>query len=130
MKRLPLRLALLEAARTLEEAGVASPRTDAELIAAHVLGVERGRLPLVPLVDPRRDAGRPTTGSAAAVTEAEPPLPPQWRCSPWFMVRPGTPRRMVPKLVDVEPRHPTRSARALIEDVASELLATTSITAG
>lgn len=52
MKRLPLRLALLEATRTLDEAGVASPRTDAELIAAHVLGVERGRLPLVPLVDP------------------------------------------------------------------------------
>ncbi|CAM2919011.1 peptide chain release factor N(5)-glutamine methyltransferase [Saccharomonospora xinjiangensis] len=52
MKRLPLRLALMEAARTLDEAGVASPRAEAELIAAHVLGVERGRLPLVPLVDP------------------------------------------------------------------------------
>ncbi|PRX49220.1 release factor glutamine methyltransferase [Prauserella shujinwangii] len=52
MKRQPLRLAILEATRILEDAGVASPRADAELIAAHVLGVERGRLPLVPLVDP------------------------------------------------------------------------------
>ncbi|AIJ21439.1 peptide chain release factor N(5)-glutamine methyltransferase [Amycolatopsis methanolica] len=52
MKRQPLRLAILEAMRILEEAGVASPRADAELIAAHVLGVDRGRLPLVPLVDP------------------------------------------------------------------------------
>ncbi|WP_216215466.1 peptide chain release factor N(5)-glutamine methyltransferase [Amycolatopsis aidingensis] len=51
MKRQPLRLAILEATRILTEAGVASPRADAELIAAHVLGVERGRLPLVPLVD-------------------------------------------------------------------------------
>ncbi|GAB3564803.1 peptide chain release factor N(5)-glutamine methyltransferase [Amycolatopsis endophytica] len=52
MKRQPLRLAILEAMRILEEAGVASPRADAESIAAHVLGVDRGRLPLVPLVDP------------------------------------------------------------------------------
>jgi release factor glutamine methyltransferase len=52
VKRQPLRLAILEATRILEQAGVASPRADAELIAAHVLGVERGRLPLVPLVDP------------------------------------------------------------------------------
>jgi release factor glutamine methyltransferase len=52
VKRQPLRLAILEATRILESAGVASPRADAELIAAHVLGVERGRLPLVPLVDP------------------------------------------------------------------------------
>ncbi|WP_158893085.1 peptide chain release factor N(5)-glutamine methyltransferase [Amycolatopsis anabasis] len=52
MKRQPLRLAIMEATRILEDAGVASPRTDAELLAAHVLGVERGRLPLVPLVDP------------------------------------------------------------------------------
>lgn len=52
MKRQPLRLAIIEAVRILERAGVASPRTDAELIAAHVLGVERSRLPLVPLVDP------------------------------------------------------------------------------
>jgi release factor glutamine methyltransferase len=47
-----LRLAILEAERVLTDAGVASPRVDAELIAAHVLGVERGRLPMVPLVDP------------------------------------------------------------------------------
>lgn len=52
MKRQPLRLAILEATRILEAAGVASPRTDAELLAAHVLGVERGRLPMIPLVDP------------------------------------------------------------------------------
>ncbi|EHR52314.1 protein-(glutamine-N5) methyltransferase, release factor-specific [Saccharomonospora marina XMU15] len=52
MKRQPLRLAILEATRILERAGVVSARTDAELIAAYVLGVERGRLPLVPLVDP------------------------------------------------------------------------------
>jgi release factor glutamine methyltransferase len=51
-QRQPLRLAILEAERLLTEAGVASPRVDAKLIAAHVLGVERGRLPMVPLVDP------------------------------------------------------------------------------
>jgi release factor glutamine methyltransferase len=50
--RQPLRLAILEAERILAEAGVASPRVDAELLAAHVLGVERTKLPLVPLVDP------------------------------------------------------------------------------
>ncbi|MGH3758157.1 peptide chain release factor N(5)-glutamine methyltransferase [Actinophytocola sp.] len=53
MTRQPLRLAVLEAERILAAAGVASPRVDAELIAAHVLGVERGTLPLVPLVDPQ-----------------------------------------------------------------------------
>ncbi|TQF65699.1 peptide chain release factor N(5)-glutamine methyltransferase [Rhodococcus spelaei] len=52
MSRQPLRLAILEATRLLEEAGVNSPRTDAELLAAHVVGVERTRLGLVPLVDP------------------------------------------------------------------------------
>jgi release factor glutamine methyltransferase len=51
--RQPLRLAIIEAERILAAAGVASPRVDAELIAAHVLGVERGKLPLVPLVDPQ-----------------------------------------------------------------------------
>jgi release factor glutamine methyltransferase len=51
-QRQPLRLAILEAERILADAGVDSPRADAELIAAHVLGVERGRLPMVPLVDP------------------------------------------------------------------------------
>ena len=52
MGRQPLRLAVLEAQRILTEAGVASPRVDAELLAAHVLGVQRGRLSMVPLVDP------------------------------------------------------------------------------
>lgn len=52
MNRQPLRLAVLEAERVLAAAGVASPRVDAEMIAAHVLGVERTRLPMVPLVDP------------------------------------------------------------------------------
>ncbi|QQQ75430.1 peptide chain release factor N(5)-glutamine methyltransferase [Saccharothrix sp. 6-C] len=52
MTRHPLRLAINEAERLLAAAGVDSPRVDAELLAAHVLGVERSRLPLVPLVDP------------------------------------------------------------------------------
>lgn len=52
MTRQPLRLAILEAERILTDAGIASPRVDAELLAAHVLGVERTRLPMVPLVDP------------------------------------------------------------------------------
>ncbi len=43
---------MLEAQRVLADAGVASPRVDVELLAAHVLGVQRGRLPMVPLVDP------------------------------------------------------------------------------
>lgn len=51
MNRQPLRLAILEATRILTDAEVPSPRVDAEMIAAHVLDVERGRLPLVPLVD-------------------------------------------------------------------------------
>ena len=51
MTRQPLRLALAEATAQLEAAGVGSPRVDAELIAAHLLGVERTRLGLVPLVD-------------------------------------------------------------------------------
>ncbi|ORI17094.1 protein-(glutamine-N5) methyltransferase, release factor-specific [Rhodococcus sp. 1163] len=52
MTRKPLRLAILEATSTLEAAGVPSPRVDAELLASHLLGVERGRLGLVPLVEP------------------------------------------------------------------------------
>lgn len=51
MTRHALRLALADATAVLEQAGVASARVDAELIAAHVLGVERTRLGLVPLVD-------------------------------------------------------------------------------
>ncbi|MET9625886.1 peptide chain release factor N(5)-glutamine methyltransferase [Lentzea sp. NPDC006480] len=53
MNRQPLRLAISEAAKILSDAGVDSPRVDAEYLAAHVLGVERGRLPLIPLVDPQ-----------------------------------------------------------------------------
>ncbi|MGI9004385.1 MAG: peptide chain release factor N(5)-glutamine methyltransferase [Pseudonocardia sp.] len=52
MNRQPLRLAIGEAERMLAAAGVASPRVDAEILAAHVVGVERGRLMLQPLVDP------------------------------------------------------------------------------
>ena len=52
MTRHPLRLAIVEAERLLAAAGVDSPRVDAELLAAHVLGVQRSRLPLIPLVDP------------------------------------------------------------------------------
>lgn len=37
---------LARAVRTLTDAGIASPRVDAELLAAHVLGVPRGRLVL------------------------------------------------------------------------------------
>lgn len=51
VRRQPLRLAVREAERILTDAGVASPRVDAELLAAHVVGVPRGRLPMVPLVD-------------------------------------------------------------------------------
>lgn len=43
--------ALREAERVLAAAGVASPRVDAELLAAHVLGVPRGRLVTVSTVD-------------------------------------------------------------------------------
>ncbi len=50
--RIPLRLAIAEAERQLADAGVASPRVDAELLAAHVVGVQRGRLMMHPLVDP------------------------------------------------------------------------------
>jgi release factor glutamine methyltransferase len=49
--RHPLRVAVLEAERVLAAAGVASPRVDAELLAAHVVDVLRGRLMMVPLVD-------------------------------------------------------------------------------
>ncbi len=52
MTRQPLRLAILEAERVLAAAGVASPRTDVELLASHLLGVERSKLMMVPLVDP------------------------------------------------------------------------------
>lgn len=51
MSRQPLRLAIIEATEQLEAAGVRSARVDAELIAAHLLGIERTRLGLTPLVD-------------------------------------------------------------------------------
>jgi release factor glutamine methyltransferase len=51
VSRKPLRLAILEAERVLAGAGVASPRVDAELLAAHVVGVPRGKLMMHPLVD-------------------------------------------------------------------------------
>lgn len=57
MSRLPLRGLIRESTDALAAAGVPSPRSDAELLAAHVLGVERGRLVLVPMVE-EGDAGR------------------------------------------------------------------------
>lgn len=52
MSRISLRTAITTATSELELAGVRSPRTDAELLAAHLLGIERTRLPLVPFVEP------------------------------------------------------------------------------
>jgi release factor glutamine methyltransferase len=52
VSRQPLRLAIMEAERVLADAGVASPRVDAELLAAHVLGVDRGKLMMRPMVEP------------------------------------------------------------------------------
>jgi release factor glutamine methyltransferase len=52
VSRQPLRLAIAEAERMLADAGVSSPRFDAETLAAHVVGVERSRLMMHPLVDP------------------------------------------------------------------------------
>lgn len=51
-QRQSLRAAVRAAAVTLEQAGVASPGVDAEELAAHLLGVERTRLGLTPLVEP------------------------------------------------------------------------------
>lgn len=51
MSRKPLRLAIIDAAGRLAEAGVPDARVDAELLAAHVAGVPRPRLGMVPLVD-------------------------------------------------------------------------------
>lgn len=47
----PLRPLLREAEGLLADAGVDSPRVDAELLAAYVLGLERGRLPMITAVD-------------------------------------------------------------------------------
>jgi release factor glutamine methyltransferase len=52
MPNLSVRTAISAASLALGTVGVASPRVDAELIAAHVLGVPRGRLALVPDFDP------------------------------------------------------------------------------
>ena len=52
VSRHSLRRAIHAAQRMLADAGVGSPQVDAEVLAAHVLGVDRGRLPLIPLVDP------------------------------------------------------------------------------
>lgn len=52
--RVPLRPAVLAAEQTLQAAGVHSPRVDAESLAAHVLGVERPRLALIPMVTPEQ----------------------------------------------------------------------------
>jgi len=51
MARESLRVALIEATKTLTEAGVGSPQADAELLAAHLMGVPRTRLGLTPLVE-------------------------------------------------------------------------------
>jgi release factor glutamine methyltransferase len=47
-----LRATVRAAATRLAEAGVASPRHDAEALAAHVLGIPRSRLPLVDALPP------------------------------------------------------------------------------
>jgi len=47
-----LRAVLADAERELAAAGVASPRFDAESLAAHALGVRRGHLMLHPRIDP------------------------------------------------------------------------------
>ncbi|MBF6337587.1 peptide chain release factor N(5)-glutamine methyltransferase [Nocardia abscessus] len=54
MTRVALRPVINEAVETLRTAGVHSPRADAEHLAAHVLGVERTRLALTPLVPPEK----------------------------------------------------------------------------
>lgn len=54
MSRMPLRPAITAAARSLAAAGVHSPHVDAELLAAHVLDVERPRLALIPMVTPEQ----------------------------------------------------------------------------
>jgi release factor glutamine methyltransferase len=49
--------AIREAVAVLSAAGVASPRVDAEILTAHVLGLPRSKLALAPDLDPAR-AGR------------------------------------------------------------------------
>ncbi|MFI6775861.1 peptide chain release factor N(5)-glutamine methyltransferase [Nocardia sp. NPDC050412] len=52
MTRVVLRPAINQAVETLRAAGVHSPQADAEYLAAHLLGVDRTRLALTPLVAP------------------------------------------------------------------------------
>jgi release factor glutamine methyltransferase len=47
-------VAVARAARRLAAAGVPSPRADAELLAAHLLGISRGRLALAPPLSPAK----------------------------------------------------------------------------
>ncbi|MEU4316876.1 peptide chain release factor N(5)-glutamine methyltransferase [Nocardia sp. NPDC024068] len=54
MTGVQLRPVLAEATESLRAAGVASPRADAEQLAAYVLGVPRSRLLLAPLIEPDR----------------------------------------------------------------------------
>jgi release factor glutamine methyltransferase len=54
VSRSPLTLALDDAERVLSAAGVASPRVDAELLAAHVLGVRRSILAVTSAADESR----------------------------------------------------------------------------
>ncbi|MFE1597010.1 peptide chain release factor N(5)-glutamine methyltransferase [Nocardia sp. NPDC058705] len=51
-ERIRLRPLIIEAAEVLAEAGVGSPMPDAENLAAYVLGTERMRLALIPMVEP------------------------------------------------------------------------------
>jgi release factor glutamine methyltransferase len=51
-ERLRLRPLIVDAVARLAAAGVGSPMTDAEHLAAHVLGTERMRLALIPMVEP------------------------------------------------------------------------------
>lgn len=51
MARESLRVAIMAATQVLTDAGVPSPKVDAELLASHLLGVERTRLGLTPLVE-------------------------------------------------------------------------------
>ena len=48
----PLREAIAAATATLARAGIDSARTDAELLAAHLAGTDRGRLALLDSPDP------------------------------------------------------------------------------
>lgn len=53
-----LRLAIADAAAVLDDAGIDSARTDAELLAAHLLGVDRGLLAFVEVPDDFADRYR------------------------------------------------------------------------